>query len=383
MRVLQVIDSLAPGGAERSLVDLAPRLVERGVELALVVLHDGPGLADEMRAAGASVTVLDGGSRPKWLASAVRLFRADRPDLVHTTLFEADVVGRMAARLAGVVSVSSLVTTPYGPEHLGEPGLSRFRVRQAQLADMATARLARRFRAVSVAVKEAYAQRLGLRPDRIDVIPEGRDPTRLGRRTDERRAAARTVLGVTNADSVVLAIGRLEPMKGFEVLIRSLPQLKERVPHARVFIAGRPGRSEPQLSRLVSDLGVEDAVQLLGHREDAADLLCGADVFVLPSHREGIPGALQEAMALEAPVVASDIGAVREALGPERPAELVPAGDVSQLAQAVARVLLDPDAARKKTDQARCRFLAEYDVALIANRMCDFYETALTGSRHS
>jgi glycosyltransferase involved in cell wall biosynthesis len=377
MRVIQVIDSLAPGGAERSLTELAPFLIGRGVELEVVVLHDRTGLVDEVRSAGATVIVLQGGSKAARVRNGVRLIRSRAPDLVHTTLFDADVIGRMSARLAGVPSVSSLVNTPYGPEHLREPGQSRARVRVAQLADMATAHLARRFRAVSVAVKEAYVDHLRLRPDLIEVIPEGRDPIRLGMRTSERRARARQTLGLGHGEQAVVAIGRQEPQKGFDCLIRALPELKRTVPGIRVFVAGRSGRSSGELSSLVRHLGLHDSVEFLGHRPDATNLLCAADVFVLPSIREGIPGVVQEAMALEAAIVASDIGPVREALGGVGLAELFRPGDVHGLAGAITRVLENPQMARERSRLARERFLAEFDIRRVADRILTFYQAAM------
>lgn len=116
---------------------------------------------------------------------------------------------------------------------------------------------------------------------------------------------------------------------------------------------------------------------MLGHRNDVADLLCAADVFVLPSRREGIPGVVQEAMALETPIVASDIGPVREAVGTPPSAELVPVGDAAALATAVRGVLSDPASAAKRAIRGRERFETEFDIACIADRMIDFYEKAL------
>lgn len=380
MRVVHFIDSLVPGGAERSLAEMTPDLIRLGLQLDVVVLHEGAGLAEEVRSAGAMVKPLGGTNRGDQVRRAIALLRSEPPDLVHTTLFEANLVGRTAARMVRVPVVSSLVSTPYGVEHRSEPGQSASRVRAAQLADMVTARLVRRFRAVSEAVKEAFVERLRLRADLVDVIPEGRNPTRLGRATPERRAVARANLEVSDAP-VVLALSSQEPPKGLDVLLRAVPELRAAVPGVQVLVAGRPGRSTGELASIVAELGLADSVRLLGHRDDAAELLCAADVFVLPSYREGIPGALQEAMALEVPVVASDIGAVREALGDASLAELCAPGDAPGLAAALARSLADPVAGRRRAAGARKRFLEQFDVAVVAGRIMTFYETALAPRR--
>lgn len=380
LHVVQMIDSLASGGAERSLAELAPHLVSQGVRISVVVLHDRPGLAPQMRDSGASVQVLDGATRPAWLRAALVLLRTTRPDLVHTTLFDADVVGRMAAYLARVPVVSSIVNMAYGPEHLAEAGLWGAKVRAAQLADLGTCRLVERFRAVSTGAKESAVHRLRIPSERIEIIPEGRDATAMGERTLQRRVAARAGLGITD-QPLVLAIGRHEPQKALDVLLRAVPALLRVVPTVRVMVAGREGRSTAELHSLARALGIGHAVTFLGQRDDVAELLCAADVFVLPSRREGLPGAVQEAMALQAPIVASDIAPVREVLGAVGTARLFPPEDPSALAAALAEVLGDPAGARERAARAREQFLSRYDAATIAERMLGFYHAAVHSAR--
>jgi glycosyltransferase involved in cell wall biosynthesis len=118
---------------------------------------------------------------------------------------------------------------------------------------------------------------------------------------------------------------------------------------------------------------------MLGHRDDIAELFCAADIFVLPSLREGIPGVVQEAMALEAPIVASDIRPVREALGDPPLGELFEPGDVAGLTASVVNAIREQAAGRRRASRARERFIAEYDVAGVAERIMAFYQAALDG----
>src|SRR4051812_42694368 len=112
MRLLYVIDSLARGGAEASLAAMAPGLIDRGVELHVVYLHEADAFRSQLETAGARVVSLaptrSGRSRFQNVATTARLVRELRPDLVHTTLFEADIAGRPAARLVKTPVVSSL-----------------------------------------------------------------------------------------------------------------------------------------------------------------------------------------------------------------------------------------------------------------------------------
>lgn len=380
MRVSHLVDSLAPGGAERSLVDLIPHLRAEGVDVSITVLTDRGGLSLEAREAGAEVTVLGPGRFDQRVRRMRDLLAEDRPDLLHTTLFGANVVGRVAARLVGTPIVSSLVNTPYGPDHLATPGISVTRLRLAQGIDAATARLVTRFHANASHVATTMARRLHVPLDRIDVIPRGRDPAVLGERTAARGLATRNRLGVGPDAVLVVSLARHEHQKGLDVLLRAVPEVLTRLPAARFMVAGREGNVSSELSRLVSSLEIGAAVELLGARDDVGDLLSAADVFVLPSRREGFPGAVVEAMALRAPIVATHLPGTREALD-ERNGLLVSPEDVAGLADAIVRVVEEPEAATARVERAHRRFVERFTTGAVAQDMAAFYERVLVVGR--
>ncbi|MDQ1520742.1 MAG: hypothetical protein QOI55_1815 [Actinomycetota bacterium] len=382
LHVLYLIDSLiAGGGAERSLAALAPHYRRLGVRLDVAYLHERPGVRGELEAASAEVFPLtDARHLPAATRRAAELIRARRPDLVHTTLFEADIVGRVASTFARTPVVSSLVNAAYGPEQLDNPALKAWKVRGAQLLDAATARRVRRFHAVSSSVAEVMAARLRVPRDRIDVIPRGRDPRQLGERSEARRVAARAAVGAGDRDRVVLAVGRHEYQKGYDVLLRAFAGVKEAHPNATLLIAGRETTTTPALRALADSLGHHSSVRFLGVREDVGELLCAADVFAFPSRWEGMPGGVLEAMALETPIVASDIGPVREVLGDPPLGCLVPVDDVEALSRAIRLALHEPiDAAR--TAAARARFLERFTIDAVAEEMVRFYARAISPAR--
>lgn len=375
MHVLYVIDSLARGGAESSLAAMAPGLVARGVRLDVVTLIPRPGVQDALLRAGATVTELSG-SRRTWWRQVHTLVRDLRPDLVHTTLFEADLAGRIAARLAGVPVVSTLAAEAYGGAHRGEHRDRRLRLRAAQLADAATARLTTRLHAVSSHVADVMARRLRYPRARIQVIPRGRDAEVLGTRSPRRRALVRARLGIDPDVPLVIAVARHEHAKGLDVLVTALPAIRSAVPSTRVLVAGQPGNATEALERRLAASGQAGALTLLGVRDDVADLLGAADVFVLPSRREGLPGALIEAMALECPAVVSDLPTIRELVDPST-AVLVPPEDSTALAAAIVDTLSNPTPARARAVTARRRFLHEFTIERVVDRMVTFYRATL------
>ena len=382
LHVLYVINSLAvSGGAEQSLAAMTPHLVQRGVTFDIAYLDPREGLQRRLAEGGARLFPVDA-TRARAVFGLTRLARSLRPDIMHTTLFEADQAGRVAGLLAGIPSVTSLVNVAYGPDHRGDPSLRAWKVRGAQAVEVVTARAASRFHANSFYVADVMARRL-LRPRaRIDVIPRGRDPEVLGRRTRHRRQAARAALGVPESVPMVLAAARHEHQKGLDVLVGAAAAILRGAPGAQLVVAGREGNQTLPLRVLVERAGLGDRVRFLGARPDVADLLSAADVFVLPSRWEGLPGVLIEALALETPIVAADIPSVREVVGSgaDGVATLFPPDRPEALARAVLGTLADATA----TDRARrgrAVFDARFTIGRVADQMVEFYERALAVSR--
>ena len=376
-KVLYLIDSLAPGGAEKSLVEMTPGLLSCGIRLDVAVLHDRGGLASQLRSYGVGVHLVKGENRPAWILNSARLVRYIRPDVVHTTLFESDVAGRLAAFATQVPVVSTLASTPYGADHSTETGVSRTRFRAARAVDSITARLVTRFHAVSHSAAQAGITRLHIPPTRIDVIPRGRDPRRLGERTVSRRRAVRDRLQLADDVPMIFAASRQEPQKGIDTLLQAVPMLLEFSPSAAVVIAGREGRSTPSYGALLVESRVKDAVRFLGERDDVPDLLAAADVFVLPSLREGLPGAVLEAMAVGTPIVASDLPPVREALPDSKYGYLVPPAQPARLAEALIDALSNPVESASRSERAKRRFHESFDIAGVSAAMADFYRKVL------
>ena len=354
---------------------MAPGLVQSGTTLDVVTLKSRPGLRDQLKEAGATVTELTG-SRSTWWPKVANLVRDRHPDLVHTTLFEADLAGRIGARLAGVPVVSTLANDAYGPEHRAEYSHRLVRLREAQLADAATARLTTRLHAVSWQIAGTMAQRLWYPRKRIFVIPRGRDPETLGRRTEERRARARAALGIPAPTPIVVAVARQERQKSLTSLVDAMPTIADAFPDVRLLVAGAEGNDTDALEQRISESPHGDAVTLLGSRDDVPELLCAADVFVLPSRREGLPGALLEAMALECPAVVSDIPQNRE-VADSSMITFTPTDDVAALGRAVVDTLADAGRARDRARLARERFMRQFTIDEVVARMVMFYRGAL------
>lgn len=377
VKVVHVINSLGQGGAERSLAELLPYLERRGVDSTVVCLERRvDGFHDEVVEAGFEVRVLPSGGMMKHAVRLRRSLRELRPDLLHTSVFDADIVGRLAAAGRRVPVVGSIVNVSYDPIRLADPRVKKWKLEGVRTLDGWTARrLGDHFHALTEAVKLAATRDLGIPEDRITVIPRGRDPKRLGTASGSRRARTRAELGIPDDAEVIINVGRLEYQKGQRFLIEAMDQLRRRGhAGALLLLVGREGAESAELGRLVGQLGLQSSVRFLGHRDDVPDLLASADVFAFPSLYEGFGGALIEAMALEVPIVASDLPPLREVVvsGAGR---LVPAGSSDALADAIAYVLEDSNAADLLRIAGRRVFEERYTLDAVADAMVEMYRS--------
>lgn len=377
IRVLYVIDSLGYGGAEQSLAEMTPYLVRGGIDLHVAVLHDREGFTEQVRAGGAEVhSVADGRGRIGWLTRLMALRRSLQPDLVHTTLFDSDILGRIAAVVGRTPVVSSWVNIQYGEVYDREFPASGSKLAAVKVLDLVTSRVVRRFHAVSRPVAETMCTAMHVSPQRVDVIPRGRDRKRLGEPSLERRATVRRRLGL-GAEPVVVNVARQDHAKGLDVLLRAWRSVVADVPDAVLLLAGRYGTRTQELHKFVDESGLRASARFLGIRNDVPDLLCAADAFVLPSRREGLPGALLEAMALEVPIVATAIDTIVEAVPGAEYACLVGVDDQEALARGIIETLSNRSGANGRAATSRTRFEECFTITEVTSQMRDLYERTL------
>jgi glycosyltransferase involved in cell wall biosynthesis len=380
LSVLYVIDSLGAGGSERSLAELLGPMARAGVRPTIALLTRRNGVERQVIDAGFDVRFIKSESRMGSIREIRALIASERPDIVHTTLFNSDLAGRVGAAGLRIPVVSSLVNTSYDPVRLQDPNVRPMRLRLVRIVDGWTARhLTRHFHAVTRAVKEAAVRDLRIPPERITVIERGRDPVRLVVPDPGRRDQARKRLGLSPEDDVLVSVGRQEFQKGQRYLIEAMVELSRVRPNSILLIAGPQGHASNELERLWRETELGDRVRFLGFVEDIPGVLSAADLFVFPSLYEGLPGALIEAMAVGLPIVASDIDASREVLEPGGNAILVPSASPSHLAGSVLRLLCEEETRREFGARSSAIFRERFTLDVSVRRMLDMYEGVVRG----
>jgi glycosyltransferase involved in cell wall biosynthesis len=383
MRVLHVINSLGAGGAEHSLIETLPSLRNAGHHPIISCLSGGE-LEGQLESRRRWDVRFSRARTPAgWIRELRSLIRNERPALIHTSLFEADIAGRLAGAGTPIPVLTSLVNTSYDLVRLDDPAVNRSKLAATRVIDAWTARhLTTHFHAITNAVKDAAVRDLRVPPSSITVIPRGRDPERLGEPSSARRARARRSLGLDGDPFVLLSVGRQEFQKGQWHLLEAMPAIGSRVPEALLLLAGRDGNASGRLRGTAARMSLNGRARFLGHRDDVPEVLAAADLFVFPSLYEGLGGALIEAMALGLPIVASDLPAIREVVEDGRNAVLVPPGSPPALSAAVTDLAEDRDRRRRMGERGREIFRERFTLERSARRMVELFErTASEGRR--
>lgn len=337
----------------------------RGHEV-IGVCADGPLLAD-VRAEDLRVVPLPMARTlsplAQWraLRAMIALFRAERPDLVHAHMPISGLLARVAARVAGVPRVAY---TCHG-FLFNQPGPLPRRALSLAL-EWIGGRLTDTYLTVSTE-EAADARRLGIARHAV-AVGNGRDPARF-RPDPAARARIRAELGVPDERVVVVIVSRLVRHKGLPELAAAMRD----VPGAELWVVGE---------RLPSDRGADMAAALdaaalgprlrrLGTRADVPAILAAADVFALPSHFEGLPMSVIEAMLTGLPVVATGIRGLREQVVEGVTGLLVPPSTVPPLADALRRLAADPALRRTMGAAGRARAVDLYDERKVVARTLD------------
>lgn len=378
IRVAHVITRLCQGGAQENTFH-SVRLARR--DRFEVDLVSGPTSGDEgsieprVEAAGIEIVRVPDLVRRvdplrDWraLRALTALFRERRYDIVHTHTSKAGLLGRVAARRAGVPVV---VHTPHG--HIFHGYFSGPVTAFFVLLERYAARRSDRLIALTErGIREHLDRGVG-RPEQWLSIFSGIDlaPFEQAR---TRREEVRRRLGVDNGELLVGAVGRLEAVKGFAYFIDAARVVLAAAPRARFVLAG-DGSLAGTLRERARDLGAR--FQFLGLRDDVPELMAAMDLFVLPSLNEGMGRVLLEAGAAALPRVATAVGGVPDIIADGITGALVPPADPDALAQAMLRLLADPAQRERLGTAAHGAVVPAYGLEHMVARLEDLYEQLL------
>jgi glycosyltransferase involved in cell wall biosynthesis len=381
--VVRVFSRLNIGGPSVHVILLTAGLRPLGYDTRLVVGTESPregnmlALAAENNVVCERVSGLGREIAPLRDARALlglhRLVRRWRPAIVHTHTAKAGLLGRLAARLAGVPVI---VHTYHGHVLRGYFSPRRtalFRWLETRLATVADAIIV-----VSDAVKQDLVDLAVAPAEKIRVVPLGLELSHLAGPLP--RGVLRTAAGIPKDAPLVGMVGRLVAIKDVPTFLQAARLVREAGHDVRFALVG-DGEERSALESLTHDLGLEDVVTYFGWRHDLDAVYGDLDVVVNASLNEGTPVALIEALAAGRPVVATSVGGTPDLIGENLRGRLVPPSAPVALAGAIVETLHESEAARRRAQAGREHVLARHSVARLVRDVDELYRELLAAKK--
>lgn len=362
IKIVFAIKEMEMGGSQTHLLQVFRLLDRNRFEPHLYCLSGKGALLDGVRSLGVPVEAgtmrgFKGVAAVRGVLRLRRFLRAVQPAVLHNYLIRANFIGSIAGRLAGVpvVLCSKRGCHERRGYELASVKVSNF------LADGVMTN--------ADAVREFVHENEGCPREKMVVIPSGVDTERfrpLGAGGFKER------LGLDPGRPVVGVVTRSRVRKGVEEFLRAMVSVRERFAGAQAAIVGEV-ELDDALRRVVEEGGLSPDLKLLGRRHDMPEVLAAFDVFVLCSHDEGMSNAILEAMAMELPVVATDVGGTGEVVRRGESGLLVPPRDPAPVAAAVCEILAAPERGRRMGEMGRRIVEAGFSARSMVRQMEEYY----------
>ena len=376
--VLCLITALTGGGAEMMLYRLMSRLDRTKFKPQVVSMIDLGPVSEKIRALGIQVRSLgmrQGIPNPLAVFRLAQWLQRDRPDVIQTWMYHADLLGGLAARLAGGIPIS------WGIHHsdLSLEGNRRLTLLTVKACAPISRWLPTKIVCCSEASREVHAA-AGYATEKMIVIPNGID-LQLFRPNPNARATIRRNLGIPADAPVIGMVGRFHPQKDHYNFIQAAQQLYQSQPEARFLLCGEDVTwKNAELVKWIEDAEIRERCLLLGKRDDIPDLTAAFDIATLSSMGEGFPNVVVEAMACGVPCVVTDVGDSARIVADT--GTVVPRRDPQALANAWHAMLkMDRTTRAQLGLVARQRVMDHYSLSQIVSRYESLFEELACGSR--
>ena len=374
-RVLLVVNDLGVGGAQRQVVALALRYKELGASVVVASLLDGGPLESDLAAAGIPVHSLGmtrGIPAPSALLRLVRIVHREKPDVVHSHMFHANIVARVSRLLW---RRTPLICTIHNVNEVSSRSTKWNEKTWRDDAYRVTNFLATETTAICDTAVRRYVG-VGAFPEpRLQTVRNGIAVSSFARDA-VAGARLRKQLGL-EGKIVGVMVARMEPPKDFALLLRAAAAALPRVPNLHLVLIG-DGPASGELKSLAASLGISAHVTFTGIRKDVGDFLSMADFFLLISIMEGLPLVLLEAAAAGLPAIASRVGGIPEAVVDGQTGFVVAPSDLEELTQAISRMAaLKPAQRQALGAAAKEMVLREYDIEVVTRRWFELYGEAI------
>jgi glycosyltransferase involved in cell wall biosynthesis len=364
-KILHLNNTSSIGGAEQVILDLAVFVDPEKIRSYVSVFREGE-LVSEMKKRDVKFLWLKESTQVydyRFLKNLTQLIKANRIDLIHSHTWGTDFYGYWASKILGV----PMLATVHNRYYIFEKWTRRisYKVLISHVQKIV---------AVSKDIQNLLKKDLKLLPQKIKLIYNGIDTSRFEKKFYQEKL--RKELSLSRGDLILGNVGNLREVKDHHTLILAFSKVSPLFPQAKLLIIGE-GELKASLLKFRSELGLEDQVLFLGHRDDIPALLNLMDIFILSSRLEGCSISILEAMASGKPVIATKVGGNPELVLEGKTGLLVPSAEPEKLAESIIQLLKDEKLRKKMGDEGRKRVKAKFSRESMVRNYEELYSQIL------
>ncbi|MEY8349324.1 glycosyltransferase [Bacillus cereus] len=368
-KVMHIINSFSLAGAEKLVFDIASNINKEKYELYICSIGKSPNSSIEenikKELVGNSIKVfcLDKkpkGDRIRTLRRLVKIIRNNSIDIIHTHCPSPDLYGRVAAKIMGIEDTYTTIHNSAGYSKFLENLLGRW---------------TKGYIAISKQVRDYMHEKLLISEDKIHLVFNGIDVDKY-KNIQINKEEYRLKLGLKSDDVVITTIGRVTEQKGHIFLVKAIKKVKEYYPNVRVLIVGNKGLDKVLYKKITDYVELEklqENVSFLGNREDVPEIMKMSDVFVFPSLYEGFALVSLEAMASSIPIIATDVGSIREIIMPNKNGIIIPSKDVKSIEDNILYMLDNPVIAQSMGREGQKFIIDKFSIKQTTKKLEEIY----------
>lgn len=368
-KIIHIITGLRAGGAEFMLLRLVKSL-NKDCQNIVVTLSDCGVVGQELEAEGIQLYSL---RLNKSILSLfrmrrlVRFIKSNKPDLVQTWMYHADLIGGVAARLAGIKNIVWGIRQ----SNLSKTLNKRSTLIVAKLCAVFSARIPTKIVCCSLSAKESHID-YGYNAKKMVIIENGFDTNKFYP-NEKTRKIIRDELHIRKNEKLIGMVARFDPQKNQKDFVMAASKIKKRYPECRFVMCGEGAdKSNKQLFDLLKSLALDSELALLGKRLDIPAIMSGLDILISPSLGEGFPNVIGEAMSSEVVCVVTNVGASSSLLG--ECGILLPGISADEIVEGVGKFMSFTNKERKSIGKkARLRIINNYSIESAARQYSDLY----------
>lgn len=361
-RILHLIQTSGPGGAEKLVLSLAQNVNDNYTSV--VGLLKKGWLCTQLQRQGIQTEIVPSGGRfdLTLVLNLKNLIRKEKIDIIHSHLLDMNFYSSLAARFAGVPHIC----TEHGDIHHVSKKINL----NTYAKIIILSRLSNKIIFVSQFTKDRFLDLAKLNPQKSAVIYNGINQKEYTSTADIKKK--KDELGIKEDELIIGNVANLYPVKGHIYLLKAAKTVMKEFPNVKFIIVGKGGLGE-ELKNKADLFGIRSRVKFLGFREDVKELLTIMDIFTLASLSEGLPLSLIEAMASKVPIIATRVGGIPEVIEDGISGFLVPPADPDRLATAILHLLKNKNLMVSFAEKSYQRFIKQFTEETMISQYLNLY----------